>query len=483
MNFNKNVAKLFPDKVQEFHDRFGDSFVSRITRGGHYFFVLNIETSSATEQQEITADIKASGGVWSAAAQFKQAVSSATSSHRTTLTYSVVGTKESPQPKEGGDLTLDDLLKFADDFVNKVYKETNEDNQLLFTLTPYADLPNYPGEPSKPLGPAQVAINQLAGLYDDYARLLNSVDHIQKNPLEFEKPSVDLDDLRTKIQGPEREGGYMRQIKDAAQSDAVIPPPEPPEDPTTLRLPAVKSLEDKLPQRIKNLPQTAKDLRKLFLDSGTTPIDGEYDLFLGGQWQKRMTLFCAKMSTDTPVEYLTLHGANVSSFPASYRDEPTDTNKVDWKYGYSFGTDVTTAFQKVRIDPKTLQIDLQDFTYAQSNGSIARYQYDESRPKKLTAKPVRRISHVPFAIAENSTANSSQLKPKDKPGRATIDLTDTGFQIDPSVQWLESGSSAGGKVVKQTPLTVEVQGWGSGGGMFPNGSSTKLQLALFNPSS
>ena len=88
------------------------------------------------------------------------------------------------------------------------------------------------------------------------------------------------------------------------------------------------------------------------------PADGYRKLFVDGNEQKPWAAYCVDMDTKTPATYLTLPhgGANTWSMFASG--------------GRATGTDVVTRFDKLRIDPITLTIDVTDTTFAVSTGSL-----------------------------------------------------------------------------------------------------------------
>ncbi len=92
---------------------------------------------------------------------------------------------------------------------------------------------------------------------------------------------------------------------------------------------------------------------------GKQARDGEHLLFVGGDAAKPFTAYCVDTATDSPKDYLTLPEGgtmNWSSYTAG---------------GRSAGTTVVTRFDKVRIDPETLTIDVTDVTFAVSEGSVS----------------------------------------------------------------------------------------------------------------
>ena len=85
------------------------------------------------------------------------------------------------------------------------------------------------------------------------------------------------------------------------------------------------------------------------------PADGERTLFVDGEAQRPWRAYCADM-TSAPIEYLTL---------------PTNSTWSMYRAGgRAIGSDVTTRFDKVRIDPVTLKLDITDTTFAVSEGSL-----------------------------------------------------------------------------------------------------------------
>lgn len=156
------------------------------------------------------------------------------------------------------------------------------------------------------------------------------------------------------------------------------------------------------------LPETCADV--LAADPGAA--DGEYELYVGKDANKPWTAYCSDMA-GTPKEYLVLvntqPGRNFSQYTAAKPQE----------------TDVVTAFTRVRIDPKTLVVDIDDVTFSSSTGMLMHGQ--------------GAITSMPYAIAEGcSGANVAD-------GVANVDLVGTPFKvIDP---FCTKGAGAAGEAV------------------------------------
>lgn len=137
-------------------------------------------------------------------------------------------------------------------------------------------------------------------------------------------------------------------------------------------------------------PPTCKDI----VDRTPTAADGEYALFIQGQPDLRWKAYCADMQT-APREYLTLErsaGKNTAMYTAG---------------GVSAGTSVVTIYERVRIDPKSLAIDIGDTTFARSTGS-------------LKHKGGIQVTDAPFGVAYTCSGTAS----------ANVDLSGTPFHAE-----------------------------------------------------
>jgi hypothetical protein len=78
--------------------------------------------------------------------------------------------------------------------------------------------------------------------------------------------------------------------------------------------------------------------------------DGEYKLFIDNDETKPWTAWCDDLQGDNPKEYLTV-----------------ESNRST--YASRTGEEVETRYEKIRIDPDTLELDTSDQTFAASTGS------------------------------------------------------------------------------------------------------------------
>ena len=140
-------------------------------------------------------------------------------------------------------------------------------------------------------------------------------------------------------------------------------------------------------------PETCAELRAEYPGVG----DGDNTLYIGNDPQKPWTAYCLDMA-GTPKEYLPLvkldEGRNFSQYTAG---------------GPSPGTDVRSKYTRVRIDPLTLIVDIDDATYASSSGQL---QHGNLA-----------VTKMPYGVAMNCLLGQAT-------GLGNVDLTGTPFKVD-----------------------------------------------------
>jgi GON domain len=134
--------------------------------------------------------------------------------------------------------------------------------------------------------------------------------------------------------------------------------------------------------------------------------DGPYMLYLTADAGKPWPAFCAAMAT-TPLEYLSLTGANSSQYTAG---------------GGSPGTSVKTTYTKVRFDPAAGKIDISDRRFATSQGML-----NHSGDNMM-------VTSMPFGVAMDCLGNNSTS------GVALIDLSATKFALTGTSAFAEGGN-------------------------------------------
>ncbi len=207
-----------------------------------------------------------------------------------------------------------------------------------------------------------------------------------------------------------------------------------------------------LPLSASPLPGSCQDI----LDDNPNATDGEYTIFPSNQVFK---VYCDNMG-GTPQEYLTLINTggdfNFGQYTAG---------------GFSYGTNVRTSYTKVRLDPATLIVDINDDAFATSTGSVSHNSGST-------------VSMMPYG-----TAADCRVAPSSS-GIANIDLTGTSFAVNDSFTiagWSPAGSVNGdyhsavhANPIPAIPVTNEqvvgLTGGGECGGTSVTGGSLNLQF-------
>jgi len=188
-------------------------------------------------------------------------------------------------------------------------------------------------------------------------------------------------------------------------------------------------------------PWACSDIRES--DPGAT--DGHYTLFAGGDYRYPWQVWCQDMA-GTPAEYLDVDpDTNYSSYVAG---------------GHIYGTDVVTRWSRVRIDPISLRVKLDDFTFSTSTGYINGW-----------------------GMTEVGYATAGACNWWGQAGTAGIDLTDSRFEI---VESFCAGGWAAWGSLSPTDYTNQVTLYGGGqcGSMEPctvtdeDNDGFRLELAL-----
>ncbi|HEX2766966.1 MAG TPA: PxKF domain-containing protein [Candidatus Limnocylindria bacterium] len=188
------------------------------------------------------------------------------------------------------------------------------------------------------------------------------------------------------------------------------------------------------------VPESCADAQALYGSFGDT--DGQYVIHPAGG--NRFVVWCADMATPGEgADYLEV------------RSGPSQNYGQYAAGGAATGTTVTTHFTKIRLDPATLSVDVNDTTFASSAGSL-------THPDLGLGNPT--VIEMPYATAMgcDGTAN----------GTANIDLQGTPFAVTDSFQQDDLG--IGGATLSAFDQVVDLTGGGGCGWTQPTGG-------LFNP--
>lgn len=434
LRLSSDVVKTLdsPDDLARFRRKYGDMFVSGLIRGGALLFVVQIETNSRGEKQQIAASIGGGGASWSFKADFKNEMESLTKHRRVTACITQSGGRWGFKEVDAASL-MDAAFAFPTtvrDAPVTVAVEVSE----------YDSLQNWPESVGDYLPISQVnrRLRALHELHSRFAELRHDVDYVAANAIAFRQydPAV-LAQVRKAAEDAKRQlrqgiedlvDSPLESVRAAEQLLALDPEPE----------------RARLPQWREKLPRSARDILREHPDAA----DGDYDIWLGGDGHKRVRLLC-RMRPE-PREYVRLVQPNSSMVKA---------DDIKGQYpGYN-GSDVVTTWSHVRIDPETLDVTLDDYDGARTTGG-----------------PAGVYKVAPFGTA-------SQCGGTDRPsGVAKIDFTGTQFKFHPDVKIGDVGSWEGwGQVNAQTDRSATFEAKGRCGGWGP-AMAGRLALRLeFDP--
>ncbi|MBK3662138.1 hypothetical protein JJE66_12865 [Bradyrhizobium diazoefficiens] len=424
-----------PSDLKRFRQAYGDQFVTGSVKGGTLNFIVEIETHSLDDKAKLTAEASASGATWSAQASFKATLNTLQKSRRVTAhIYQAGGDWKFDQ------IDADTLFKALLDFPAQIAKSPVT---RALEVQSYDGIQNWPAAvdnyPS--LSAAGSTLTAFQGWREKYDALLNDVDYVRANLVAFERAdSVDLADLRSEIEqeAAKLDQGFMDLVSDPINS-LNLKPANVARDPDDFRA--------RLPHWREGLPSCAKDI----LAANASAPDGEYDLWLGGDRTKRVKLYCRM--ADTPREYLTLQQPNTSMLRG---------DNVGGDYPGYTGTDVVTRWERIRIDPHTLEVDIKDFFGSTSTGG-----------------PTAHYTEIAFGSASQCGGDAADF------AYANVDITGTPFVFHPSMSFgvLNSYNDTGHMMAPATGQTAAYAARGRCSGWGPAvGGVNRLILKYDGPS-
>lgn len=144
------------------------------------------------------------------------------------------------------------------------------------------------------------------------------------------------------------------------------------------------------------LPETCRDV----VDAAPDATDGSYLLYLEHDPLRPWEAYCHDMQNQ-PREFLTLPAETVDA----------NTSRLQSYDGRLYST-VTTTYRRVRLDPRTLEVDISDQTFADSSGAA-------------TVEGRVDVRSMPFGVA-TACSTSPDI---DIAARSSIDLDGTPFAL------------------------------------------------------
>ncbi|MEM9774005.1 MAG: GON domain-containing protein [Chloroflexota bacterium] len=171
--------------------------------------------------------------------------------------------------------------------------------------------------------------------------------------------------------------------------------------------------------------------------------DGEYELYANGLTDLPMTIYCHGMNSTSPAEYISLQEVG----------ETVNFSRYTFEDG-----EILVMFQKIRVDPYNLIVDVTDRTFTETVDTRIEQEFDP--PDFGSAKGCTALQSSPVA------------------GEANINLSGTQYTL-PSIDGLfvAEGKSLVGESIRESAegLTVDLSVNGACGWLFPQ---SDIQLLL-----
>ncbi len=208
---------------EEFRDRYGDEYIHGVLSGGILHAVLQIDTESEEESQEISAKLEAGYGAmgmgFSAKAQFNKMMSMISTSKSIKVHHLQIGGSNT-----NVGITSDQILDRATQFPPSVAGK--DAAPFLIMTKEYKTVSNLPAQPNKfDLLLAKDVVKECGRLRLRYLDWLNDIEYILGHPQQFawtnesketKRLDTKADELREAITRPGQASVQVRQ-----QSDAV----------------------------------------------------------------------------------------------------------------------------------------------------------------------------------------------------------------------------------------------------------------------
>ena len=231
------------------------------------------------------------------------------------------------------------------------------------------------------------------------------------------------------------------------------------------------------------LPQSCADMKTLLSSAQDAPLSDQfYTLYYQGTFGSPWQAWCSDMGTDLPLTYLPLamtHGDHnvFERFGEPFQPSITPPTAPRTPYQRRL---TRTRYEKVRLDPYTLEIDVTDTRFAQTE--VIQDQEDDLGSF---------VRPVPFGVAEGCALQIEDASLRQN-ARGRLDLRNTPFELsDPD--WAVSGVCP---IKQDVPdpeeaareISLEITGGGAQGGcgvvaperllkFFPTGCGQSVTLA------
>ncbi len=184
--YTEDAKALLKRSRSEFIKSCGDEFVAAKTTGGEFTAIVEFKSRTAEEKQKIEAQIKASGGTFKVAGDFKQSLSKFSAHSENKITILKTG-------GVGALPNLDDLMKVALEFPNSI----SERNAWVYTVTtiPYSAVLD--GQNENPPLPRPIELKQQQGFLEQLFKLKMTLIKLKNDALYILQNQNQFKDVNT----------------------------------------------------------------------------------------------------------------------------------------------------------------------------------------------------------------------------------------------------------------------------------------------
>ena len=176
-SMESEAEKVFKSDSTLFFEAFGDRFVQRISYGGEFTGVIQIDTQSKDDMKITSAEISKSGIDWKNYKKFESAVIKASKNHRMTISHFAVGGNKNSKLN-----TVKEVITYARNFIDNI-KITPVPVKVL--LSDYSAFPGYNIKIKKKYNDVIKTKKQLVRNYLEYNAMLKDVEYLLNNKKRF----------------------------------------------------------------------------------------------------------------------------------------------------------------------------------------------------------------------------------------------------------------------------------------------------------
>lgn len=431
------------DTFEEFYEECGDSYIATMTTGSYLKMILEISTSSSSEKAQITSSINGNGPAFKGEGSISSDLSSILNSSQTTIQTVQLGSV---------DCSFDIPDPDIDSFQAKVANYSKEIKECLLSANSASPswwtvtVENIEAEWKRQkkayedsklddlwsgdLASQSAAMLALVTLHDDYKELMGDIDYMNNTPSDYDWTNSEYNQdtilEATNVITPllSQIVSYAKECESSSYSC---------EDKSASIVPTPAEIRATLPTKASFHPTSCKKLKNHYPDNNLG--DREYTLYLGGDPNKPITIWCQGMLSNNPTEYLTLPDEYQSTTSNLQYNYATLTNTWHWASGgNTYYGDVKTVYQRLPIKIRHNYIVIDDQNSCNNNPHSINWQ----EPGYTTAPSgCAKIGH-----AEGSLEGKRALS--GYPGTTDISLYGTPWHFDTGVGFSITGSSSKG---------------------------------------